>query len=232
MYLYETHVHTAPLSACAKAGIRETLEYYKSAGYAGIFMTDHFIDGNINHSVRNLSYEERIRAYFSAYEEAKSVGEELGLEVFSGIEMTYLGTDFLVYGIDKKWCLEHRDMDRIKKSELLSILGEEGALIIHAHPFRDASYIDHIRLYPKQVHGVEVYNAGRTDFENKLASQYCENYGLLRFAGTDNHLAGMQKRFGGMATERPIWDVEDFINMVLSGEAKPFVRDEGGVEFI
>ena len=38
MYLYETHVHTSPLSACAKVGVRETLEFYKSAGYAGFPM--------------------------------------------------------------------------------------------------------------------------------------------------------------------------------------------------
>ncbi len=54
MYLYETHLHTAPISACAKAEIRETLEYYKSLGYAGVFLTNHFLDGNIEHSVRGL----------------------------------------------------------------------------------------------------------------------------------------------------------------------------------
>ena len=32
-YLYEMHLHTAPVSKCAKAGVRESLEYYKSLGY-------------------------------------------------------------------------------------------------------------------------------------------------------------------------------------------------------
>ena len=52
MYLYETHLHTSPVSACGKASVRETLEYYKSAGYAGVFMTEHFIDSNFDRAAR------------------------------------------------------------------------------------------------------------------------------------------------------------------------------------
>lgn len=232
MYLYETHLHTSPLSACAHASVRENLEFYKSAGYTGVFLTDHFIDGNINHSLRSLSYEERIEAYFKVYKEAKPIGDELGIAVFSAIEMSYLGTDFLVYGIDKEWCLAHKDMDKIKKSELLKLLMDEGALVIHAHPFREAAYIECLRLYPRVVHGVEVYNAGRKDFENELAEQYAQNYNLLRFAGTDNHTGANRETFGGMATERPIKSVEDFVLMIKNGEAKPFIKDENGIRLI
>ena len=48
MYLYETHLHTLPVSGCAHAGVRESIELYCRAGYAGVFITNHFIDGNIN----------------------------------------------------------------------------------------------------------------------------------------------------------------------------------------
>ena len=224
MYLYETHLHTAPVSQCAAVGVRETLEYYKRAGYAGVFMTDHFIDGNLNLEARQLPYPERIAFYFSAYEQGKVIGDEIGLDVFPGFEMSYGGTDFLVYGIDKEWCLAHPDMHKMPKSQLLPMLMDEGALVIHAHPFREAAYIDHIRLFPRCVHGVEVYNANRTEFENKLAEQYAENYGLLRFAGSDNHAGGRQSLFGGMATETPLLSVADFIARVKNGEATPFFR--------
>lgn len=232
MYLYETHLHTAPLSACAKVGVRETLEFYKSAGYAGVFLTDHFLDGNIDRSLRELPYAERIEAYFKVFDEALPIAKEIGIDVFSAFEMSYGGCDFLVYGIGKKWCLEHEDMDKMKKSELLTMLMTDGALIIQAHPFREASYIDHIRLFPRHVHGVEIFNACRTDFENRLAVQYCENYELIPFAGSDNHNAGAMKRFGGMATSEPINDVADFISKVLLGAAKPFIKDESGVTLI
>ena len=233
MYLYETHVHTNPVSACAKVSVEEMLNAYKKEGYAGVFMTDHFIDGNLNLEARAMPYEERIEFYFSAYEEGKAVGEEIGIDVFCGIEMSYGGTDFLVYGIDKEWCLAHKDMDKMKKSELLKLMMSEGALIIQAHPFREAAYIDHIRLFPRCVHGVEVFNANRTEFENKLAEQYAENYGLLRFAGSDNHTGKSQKLRGGMVTDKPIASVADFIDQVMSGSAKPFRKNgDGEVELI
>ena len=101
-YLYETHLHTYPVSKCARATVRETLEWYKDKQYAGVFITNHYIDGNINID-RELPYQERIRFYFSDYEEAVLVGKELGLPVFCGVEMSYKGTDFLVYGLDQEW---------------------------------------------------------------------------------------------------------------------------------
>ena len=232
MYLYETHMHTAPISACARAGVRETLEFYKSRGYTGVFMSDHFLDGNIDFTIRDLPYDERIKKYFSVVEEGKKIGTEIGLDVFSAFEMSYKGTDFLIYGIDMEWCLAHEDMDKMRKSELLRLLMSEGALVIQAHPFREAGYIDHIRLFPREVHGVEVYNACRTDFENKLAEQYRENYGLIAFAGSDNHRGAAQEKFGGMATEKPIKSIQEFIDAVLSGGAKPFMSDENGVKLL
>ena len=231
-YLYETHLHTSPLSNCAGATVRETLEFYESAGYAGVFLTDHFIDGNIDLSLRQLPYKERIEAYFGVHEEAISIGKELGIDVFSAFEMSYHGTDFLVYGIGKEWCLAHEDMDKMKKSELLSLLKADGALLIHAHPFRESKQIDHFRLYPRQVDGVEVFNAGRSDFENGFAEHYTKYYDLIRFAGSDNHTGKNRELFGGMATEEPIKCDRDFIDAVLSGRAKPFVKDRTTLRFI
>ena len=48
MFKYETHLHTMPVSKCAHKSIRENLEFYKKAGYDGVFITNHFLDGNIN----------------------------------------------------------------------------------------------------------------------------------------------------------------------------------------
>ena len=231
MYLYETHLHTSPVSTCGKASVRETLEYYKSAGYAGVFMTEHFIDSNFDRAARELPYADKIRHYFSSYENGKAIGDEIGLAVFPGIEMGHRWTHFLVYGIDMEWCLAHPGMDQLSKSELLKTIMEEDALIVHAHPFRDVAD-ELIHLYPHHVHGVEIYNSARTDGENALAAQYCQNYGLIPMAGSDNHRAGAKKVFGGVMTDRPIADIRDFIQMAKSGELKPFRRDENGVQML
>ena len=230
MYLYETHLHVSPVSDCARAGVRETLEYYKSAGYAGVFITDHFIESNFDRAARSLPYDEKIKHFFSTYEEGVRIGEEIGIDVFPGIEMGHGWAHILVYGIDKEWCLNHPDMDKIRKTELLPQMSKDGALLIQAHPFRKVDC--EISLFPFHVHGVEIFNACRDEFENKLAKDYCKNYGLIPFAGSDNHSAGRQTIFGGIATERKILNCTDFKEIVLAGKAKPFIRDENGVMYI
>ena len=221
MYRYETHLHTCPVSRCAKSSARESLEFYKEIGYDGVFITNHFLDGNINIDP-TTPYEERINFYFSDYEEALILEKEIGIKVFCGVEMTYKGTDFLVYGLDKEWYLAHPEIMDMKRSEELLYLMENEALVIQAHPYREASYIDHIRLFPRQVRGVEIINACRTELENKMAKLYAENYGLIEFAGTDNHQGKNQKKLAGMCSERPILSEKDFIECVKNGKMNVF----------
>lgn len=223
MYKYETHMHTFPVSKCARADVYENIDFYKQNGYDGIFITNHFLDGNINADTIT-SYEEKVEFYFSDYEEGVKYGKSVGLKVFSGVELSYKGTDFLVYGLDKEWYLKNSQIMDMKKSEELRYLMESGALVIQAHPYREASYIDHIRLFPRQVHGVEVINASRNDFENEMARIYAKNYGLLEFAGSDNHRAGNQKLLAGMCSETPITDEQDFVRRVKNGEMSVFEK--------
>ncbi|MBR5261076.1 MAG: hypothetical protein IKV47_02770, partial [Oscillospiraceae bacterium] len=123
MFLYETHLHTYPVSLCAHVSVSDTVKFYKSAGYAGIFITNHFIDATITIDHR-LPYEERINFIFSDYEEASDLGAEIGLDVFCGLEMSYNGSDFLVYGLDKKWYLDHPELEGMKKSDELRLLAD------------------------------------------------------------------------------------------------------------
>lgn len=222
MYKYEMHLHTAPVSACGRKSVRENLEFYKNLGYDGVFITNHFLDGNINID-RSLPYEEKINFYFSDYEDGVKIGSELNIKVFCGVEMTYGGTDFLVFGIDKEWWLAHPEIMDMKKSGQLPLLMENGALIFQAHPFREARWIDHFRLYPC-VQGVEVINAGRPDPQNQMAELYAAHYGKLRIAGTDNHLGADAKRLAGIYTDTPIESVEAFIAKMTDGQVDIFLE--------
>lgn len=221
MYLYETHLHTYPVSRCAGATVREVLEFYKEIGFAGVFITNHFLDGNINVDA-SLPYEKRMRFYLSDYEEACRLADEIGISVFFGVEHSYKGTDFLVYGLTPEWYLSHPEIEDMKKSDLLRFLMSEGALVIQAHPFREASYIDHIRLFPRCVQGVEIINACRSDLENGMAKQYAEHYDLIPFAGSDNHRPATRPILAGMQTDTPVESVADFIARVKNREATPF----------
>lgn len=222
MYRYETHLHTTPVSRCAVASVRDSLEFYKDIGYDGVFITNHFLDGNIN-ITGPMSYEDKINFYFSAYEEGVKIGQEIGLKVFLGVELSSdVGADFLVYGLDKEWYLAHPEIMDMKKTDELSFMIESGALVIQAHPYREASYIDHINLYPRHVHGVEVVNACRTEFENKMAKLYAENYELIEFAGSDNHQGKKQTALAGVSSDKPISDVQDFVECVKKGKMNIF----------
>lgn len=221
MYKYETHLHTSPVSSCAKADVEDSLAFYKNLGYDGVFITNHFLDGNINIDYYT-PYKDKIEFFFSDYEKALEIGKEIGIKVFCGVEMSHGGTDFLVYGLDKKWYLKHPEIMKMRKSAELSFLADNGALIIQAHPFREAGYIDHIRLYPRLIHGAEVINANRTDFENEMAELYAEKYNLIRFAGSDNHIGAKQKKLAGMESKSPIKSEADFISKLKKGNLKPF----------
>jgi predicted metal-dependent phosphoesterase TrpH len=223
-YRYDTHVHTSPVSRCARATVRQTVEFYKRKGYDGIFITNHFLDGNINIDYSE-PYEKKIEFYFSDYEEALKIGEELGLKIFLGVELSYRGTDFLIYGLDKQWYLAHPEIMDMDKTSELRFMMEEGALVIQAHPFREAHYIDHIRLYPHCVHGIETINAERTDQCNDLGNYFADSYGFHKTAGSDNHIAGAAKRLAGMISSEPIKDEADFIRHVLADDMELFLEE-------
>lgn len=224
MYRYETHLHTSNVSGCSRADVREQLEFYKQLGYDGVFITNHFIDGN--HLCRSIEkYEDKIEFFFSDYEEAVRLSAQIGIKAFCGLEMGYFGTDFLVFGLDKAWFLDHPEIYGMEKSRELPYLREHGALVIQAHPFREDSWIDHIRLFPRCVDGVETVNANRSDFDNSMAEHYAESYGLLKFAGSDNHAGNRQKRLAGMESDIPVVDEAHFIKLAKSGKLHIFRND-------
>ena len=236
MYKYETHCHTSPVSFCAKATVIETVQFYKSLGYTGVFITNHFLDGNICPSVKSLPYNDQLDFYFADYEAGTLEGRKIGISVFPGVELSYKGTDFLIYGLDKDWFQKHPEIMEMRKTEELKLMMDEGALVIQAHPYREEYYINHIRLFPRHVHGVEVINTSQPKEANDMAALYAKHYHLLETCGSDNHWAGnvfeklrskgLKPEIAGMCSETPIISVRDFIEKILNGEMKPFMQTE------
>ena len=237
-FKYETHCHTSPVSRCASASPEDTVRFYKSAGYDGIFLTNHFLDGNINPEVRSLPFEEQIDYYFAGFDECAKLGARIGLKVFPGVELSYLGTDFLIYGLDRRWYRARPDIMQMSKREELALMMEAGAFIVQAHPYREAHYIDHIRLFPRSVHAAEIINSNQAPLANDMAALYAKQYGLLETCGSDNHWGtevfdrlrrkGVPDQVAGICTNRPIGSVEDYIAMVNGGQIRPFLQSEDG----
>lgn len=220
MNKYETHCHTREASACASVSGEDQAIFYKSRGFKGIFITDHFLNGNTC-APSGLSWKEKVDVLFSGYESAKKCGRKIGLDVFFGWEYGFRGTDLLTYGLDKGWLLDNPEVMDWDVNTYCDAVHSAGGIIVHAHPFREAGYIDMLRLLPRKCDGCEVINSCRTDFENRMAGIYADSYGLRPTHGSDNH-SGNQERLSGIATEREIKDEKDFCRIILEGEYKLF----------
>ena len=238
MYLYETHCHTSPVSSCGRAPVEDTVRFYQRMGYDGVFLTNHFLDGNINPDVWKLSFREQIDYYFRDYEEAAELGDRIGIRILPGVELSYLGTDFLIYGLEKDWYKDHPEILAMEKREELAFLMEEGAYVIQAHPYREAYYIDHIRLFPRSVHGIEIINSGQAWEANEMALLYAKQYHLTETCGSDNHWGsnvftklrekGYRPEIAGMSSDTKICSVQDYITQVKNRQMSMFLMDESG----
>ena len=219
MFRYETHLHTRLTSACSIFEPQEIVDKYTRLGYAGVFVTDHFLNGNTT-VPQELSWERRISRFCEGYRFVKKAAEGK-LDVFFGFEYSYYGTDFLVYGLEEEWLLNHPEIMEMRVSEFCLFARSEGGLVIQAHPYREANYIDHIRLFPSHVDGMEIINANRDERTNGLAKILNEAYNLLPFAGSDIH-GKKQTALAGMEFKSKISSGKEFVARVLKGDGTPF----------
>ncbi len=224
-YLYETHLHTAEASRCALTGAVQMVRLYKDAGYAGVVITDHFINGNTAFS-RDLPWKQWVEGLCTGFETAKEEGDKIGLQVFFGWEAGYHGTEFLVFGLDKQWLLEHPEIAKCSVEEQYELVHAGGGIVIHAHPYRQTSEIREARLFPAYVDAVEAINATHNSALshahvcpewNTLATAYAKQYDLPMTSGSDQHRDYMVG--GGMVFDRKIEDIHDLCRAILNREA-------------
>lgn len=219
-YRYETHAHTKEASACASALGREMADAYRKLGYAGIFITDHFFNGNTA-VPEDLPWRERVALYCSGYEHAKEEGDRIGLQVFFGMEYAVGTADFLVYNLNREWLMEHKDIDRMRPEDAFDLMHKDGAFIVQAHPFRKRDYISSVHLFPWHTDAVEILNGahegkGRCD---EFAKMYADMYGLAYTAGADSH--HLSRIYPcGVEAESPLKEAADYGRLILSGKGK------------
>ena len=218
IYKYETHLHTRETSACATASGRAQAERYKELGYDGIIVTDHFFNGNCLPEIRECDdWKRKVDMFCRGFDAAKAEGDRIGLKVFFGFEYCYRGADMLIYGLDKHWLYDHAEIMEISFFDFAKLAHNDGAVIVHAHPFREASYLREIRLVPQWVDAVEVFNSGNyEDIYNGRAYWYAKQYGFVMTGGTDNHHLTVN-RLSGISTATPLDSIDDVKQAILSG---------------
>lgn len=212
MYRYETHAHTAQTSLCARSSAEDLIAMYAALGYRGVFITDHFINGNMLSD--GLSWEEAVERLTAGYEAAKKAGTRLGVDVFFGFEYSYEWCHLLTYGLDKEWLLAHPDVCEWHVEEYLRRVRNDGGFVIHAHPFREK--VRHIHLFPDLVDGVEVINSSRIPVANDRARAYADMYDLPGVAGSDIHTVS-QKLLGFVDSPEPFSRPADYFSALRQG---------------
>lgn len=214
-FKYETHLHTLEGSACAVSGGAAMVDYYKENNYSGFVVTDHFFNGNTAIR-RDLSWKKRVNLFCKGYENAKKRGVQLDFDVFFGLEYNFHGTEFLFYGLSPEWLLDHPEIMDGSLSDILKLVRGSGGFVIHAHPFREDSYIEMIRLIPALTDAVEALNAGnmfRDVRQNERACDYAAAYNKPRITGTDIHRVS-DSIVGGIASQKRFSDISDMIEAI------------------
>ncbi len=216
-YKIETHLHTKEGSLCGSATGAEHAIQRKKDGYDTIIVTDHFYRGNTRPD-RSLPWEDFVEEFCSGYENAKKIGDEIGLEVLFGIEDNFHGAEFLIYGITKEWLLAHPEMIHWSPSEEYAKVHESGGYVVQAHPFRQRGYLEGISLYPNHIDAVEAINSSQPKVMNDRAAWFAKEFGFPVTAGSDiHHVNGI---LGGMLTSEKITCIEQYIAMIR--ERKPY----------
>lgn len=224
-YAYETHMHTLQGSKCGRNTGEEMTMAYHDAGYTGIIITDHFFYGNTAPD-RKLPWTDWVTEFCKGYEDAKECGDKIGIDVFFGWESGYRGTEFLIYGLDKEWLLSHPEIKDATIPEQFKLVHDEGGMIIHAHPFREESYIPEVRLFPEYVDGVEQINMAHFHRRevtsgymfNEKAAKYAKEHDFPTTCGSDMHTTDLW--FGGMAFKEKLGSIFDYKRLVMERAGK------------
>lgn len=201
MTVLDLHVHTTAFSACSNLGPAEMIAQAQAVGLDGLVITEH---------EKLWPAEDLVR-----------LGQESGLLVLNGVEITTTEGDITAYG------LKEEIGKMVTPAELRVIADDQGALLIAAHPFRGFLLFGfgELQLSVEQaaqrpifqnVHGLEVCNCKVTEAENEFAAQVGAHLDLLMVGGSDAH-AAHEVGLCATAFEDDITDVPGLLAALRSG---------------
>lgn len=221
-YLWETHLHTAETSRCGHVPAAEMIAACKVAGYHGVVVTDHFVNGN-NNAPPNAPWQDRIDIMVRGYKAAKETGDALGLVVLCGCEFPFEGGDFLAYGVGEAFFRDQPDLGDLSVDAFVRRVHDAGGFVSQAHPFRAAWYLpEKVAKRSDIVDAMEVFNGSHTEEEREWdhkALTLAQQFGLLQTAGSDaHHLHDIGT--AGIAFDEPFDTEAGFLSALRAGLAR------------
>lgn len=190
-YRIELHAHTKPESSCSEIEPDVLAETYKSLGYDGVCVTNHFMGYNLHKDgeyMEGETKEERLNYYLNGYRKAKEHGDKIGIKVYLGLEIRFSKeneNDYLIYGVDDEitsLCYDNfrEDLAYFRKNVSLP-----NSVFIQAHPMRNGMEL----MDPELLDGVETFNMhpGHNASIGKVIKYAKENNFRITTAGGDYH---------------------------------------------
>jgi len=220
-YKYDLHVHTSPVSPCGDFTPEEVVDIYKSHGYTGFVMANHFQPRLVDNFQKP---EEFVEYFLNDYHKGKAYGDKNGIDVILGIEIRFPQNinDYLVYGVDESDVYRALDYIYTDYETFYKGFKNDKNLVIQAHPFRTGCTLQN----PAILDGVEVFNLhpGHNSSVGFAAKTAYENPHLLRTGGTDFHHEGQEAMCAMMTKER----ITDSFRLAEVLKSKDYILDIWG----
>lgn len=193
--IIDLHIHTLVGSHCSIIEIHDLIKQAKSVKLDGICITDHDSTAGIWQS--------------------KKIGEEEGIKVFGGIEVSTKEGHVLVFS---------KDLDEIKIPvhviDLILWVHTKGGVIIPVHPFRRGVPCLSNKLYEiSDFDAIEILNGNCTQDMNLVAWLASLKLGVPGTGGSDAHTLTQVGRYATMFDVN-IENEEELINAIKSGNCQ------------
>lgn len=204
----ELHMHTMPVSVCARVTNEQAVARYKEHGYQGLMLANHYTDACCQ--VNGISREKWMELYIAQLHEFEKVCADNGMDGYWGVEVSLFApysqvmtskydmdflkrnyADYLLIGADEKFLRETPYICDLDQKDLYALCQQYGILLIQAHPMRacqghtlrDIKYLDGVEINTNFGHMVL---RGEVSHEQELLQIAKEN-DLIVTVGGDIH---------------------------------------------
>lgn len=184
----DLHVHSLPVSRCARFEAEEVPGRLKAAGVDAFCLCNHYYPGHLSQVGRDLP--EQIEAFIGCFELCQEASRALGMTVLFGAEVKLIQLpshpEFLLYGLTPRILRKGLPLYDYTQEQLYGFCQSENILMYQAHPYRTEQ--GYAPADPVYMDGTEVYN-GHAIFDPKYERtlEFARSHGLALSAGSDFH---------------------------------------------
>lgn len=214
--LIDAHTHTSGISLCSRISVEEMIHVCINDEINGMVLTNHYKSVQIHEPFNTWRQK-----YINEYERAKEYGNNHGIRVFFGAEVTLdcmPQNDFVIYGLEAETILSSKELYKMTFIELCDFVHSNNALIYHAHPFRntipvDGSMIDGVEINCHPLYGT---------CAEKRVREFADKFDLRISCGSDYH-GDTYKAHCGMWLPYDIDTTEDFVEYIRNNKRPELV---------